>query len=553
MPSASAILPIASWSALCPNRSTGITAFGLRPSLIAVAMPRLSELASMLKVASSTSTNTGVAPVSATGSPVAQNVNDGQSTASPRPTPLAISTISSASVPLAHVTTCLAPLKAASSSSSCATSGPLMNWQWASTRSTASSRDLPSRRRCAAMSINGRGSGRRCWFMEPCKSWERDIGARLADDATRPLARGGGCGWPGGGFQTTGRDFEAGHAFIAGHCRHAAGAHRIKECDQFGAQRLVMANRQVAHRVAAVRLEAEAFGHLAGQKITHDVLAASGDGDAAGFERCQPVGVDVRKYAGGGAELQQRDILALGDGTGELRLHLDDIRLGEPADQIDVMHGEVDDHADVRHSRRERSHPGDRDRKDIFARYRLLDGGHRRVEAFDMPHHQGHAGAAGSGDNVPPLLDRRRDRLFDHYVNATRDAGERDLMMKVRRRSDCNRIDILRDQLVEACEGAAAGQVRHTGAMRWQGINVSDQRYIRQAGQHAGMIAAHDARADDADAKRTLRLGFHARRGPFGIHMIDPTHPRTPRVSPVALLARRPTCGECPNAIRDTF
>ena len=46
-------------------------------------MPRFSEAASMLKVASSTSTNTGVAPVSATASPVAQNVKDGQNTASP--------------------------------------------------------------------------------------------------------------------------------------------------------------------------------------------------------------------------------------------------------------------------------------------------------------------------------------------------------------------------------------------------------------------------------------------------------------------------------------
>ena len=47
------------------------------------------------------------------------------------------------------------------------TSGPLMNWQCVSTRLTASSIDVPSRRRCAAMSMNGTGSGRRCWFMEP--------------------------------------------------------------------------------------------------------------------------------------------------------------------------------------------------------------------------------------------------------------------------------------------------------------------------------------------------------------------------------------------------
>ena len=67
----------------------------------------------MLKVFSSTSTNTGDAPVNATASPVALNVNDGQITASPWPMFLAISTISSASVPLAQLTTCFAPLKAA--------------------------------------------------------------------------------------------------------------------------------------------------------------------------------------------------------------------------------------------------------------------------------------------------------------------------------------------------------------------------------------------------------------------------------------------------------
>src|SRR6478672_2955364 len=62
-------------------------------------MPRASEAGSMLKVASSTSTKTGVAPTSATTSPVAQNVNDGHSTASPGPTFFAISTIRSASEP----------------------------------------------------------------------------------------------------------------------------------------------------------------------------------------------------------------------------------------------------------------------------------------------------------------------------------------------------------------------------------------------------------------------------------------------------------------------
>ncbi len=67
-----------------------------------------------MKVASSTSANTGVAPSSTTISAVAQKVKDGQITASPGPMLFAISTRASASVPLAQVTTCRAPQNSAS-------------------------------------------------------------------------------------------------------------------------------------------------------------------------------------------------------------------------------------------------------------------------------------------------------------------------------------------------------------------------------------------------------------------------------------------------------
>src|SRR6266852_6278252 len=526
---------MASWSAGCPNRSTGITAFGLRPSFFAVAIPPFSEFTSMLNVASSTSTNTGVAPSSATTSPVAQKVKDGHSTASPRPTPLAISTINSASVPLAQVTTCLAPLKAASAASSSVTSGPLMNWQWVSTRETASSTDLPRRRRCVARSMKGTGSGRRCWFMEPCKDLEWDINARLADNAARPL-EGCGCGRSCRSFQATDRDFKAGDAFIAGHRGHAAGAHRAEERDQFGPQRLIMAHRQMAHRVAAVRLEAEALGHLAGEEIAHHIFAAGGDGDVARLERRQPVGVDMRENARGGAELQERNILALGDGAGKLRLHLHNVRLREPADQIDVVHGEVDHDTDVRHSRRKRSDAGDRDRKNVLARYRCFDGGDGRVETFDMPHHQRHPGAACSVDDLLPLLHRGRDRLFDQDVNLACDAAQCNLVMEVRWRCDRHGIDTFGDQLVQSGEGAAAGQFGGARPMRRQRVDHADQRRIRQPGQHAGMVAAHDAGADDADAKRAFCLGLPARCGPLGNHKSAPIMFR--HEHPVALLAR---------------
>jgi len=51
------------------------------------------------------------------------------------------------------------------------------------------------------------------------------------------------------------------------------------------------------------------------------------------------------------AKLQQRDVFALSDRARGLRLNLDDFRLGEPADQIDVVHGKIDDDADIGHAR----------------------------------------------------------------------------------------------------------------------------------------------------------------------------------------------------------
>src|SRR5919197_2482306 len=54
-------------------------------------------------------------------------------------------------------------------------------------------------------------------------------------------------------------DFEARHAFLAAHHRFAALADRGEEGDKLAAQRLGIADRQVPHRIAAVRLEPEAF------------------------------------------------------------------------------------------------------------------------------------------------------------------------------------------------------------------------------------------------------------------------------------------------------
>jgi hypothetical protein len=67
-------------------------------------------------------------------SAVAAKVKGVVMTSSPGPRSSAISAISSASVPLATVMQCRAPLKAASAASSSATSGPMMYCPWSSTR-----------------------------------------------------------------------------------------------------------------------------------------------------------------------------------------------------------------------------------------------------------------------------------------------------------------------------------------------------------------------------------------------------------------------------------
>src|SRR4051794_12679565 len=139
------------------------------------------------------------------------------------------------------------------------------------------------------------------------------------------------------------------------------------------------------------------------------------------------------------------------------------------------MDGKVDDDADIRHTGWKRADAGDRDRQDIFARYRLLDSGYRRVEPFDMSDHQCHAGLPGRGDDLLALLDRRCDRLLDKDMNVPGDTGERDLMMQVRRRRDRDGINALRDHFIQGSEGTAAGQFSGPRTMSRQGIDDTDQ------------------------------------------------------------------------------
>ena len=95
---------IASMSATCPYRLTGMMA------RVRGVMRASISVASMLQVSGSMSTYTGTPPNSTITSAVAAKVNGVVMTSSPGFRPMAISAISSASVPLATATQCGAPV-----------------------------------------------------------------------------------------------------------------------------------------------------------------------------------------------------------------------------------------------------------------------------------------------------------------------------------------------------------------------------------------------------------------------------------------------------------
>jgi len=103
---------------------------------------------------------------------------------------------------------------------------------------------------------------------------------------------------------------KAGDALFAGHSGRRSAPDRADEGLQFGAKRLRIGDREMPHRIAPVRLEAEAFRDLMRQQVGHDVFVPGRDGHIARLERGDPVGVDVSEHAGSGAELQQSNVLS---------------------------------------------------------------------------------------------------------------------------------------------------------------------------------------------------------------------------------------------------
>src|SRR5690242_19571614 len=104
---------------------------------------------------------------------------------------------------------------------------------------------------------------------------------RATTSANQPSGAGPATAHAGDGalLEATDGDLETCHAFLAGHGGLLPVADRSDERLQLGAQRFGVTDREVAHGVAAVRLEAEAFGHLPRQQVAHDVFVARRDRD----------------------------------------------------------------------------------------------------------------------------------------------------------------------------------------------------------------------------------------------------------------------------------
>ena len=309
-------------------------------------------------------------------------------------------------------------------------------------------------------------------------------------------------------LQAADGDLQAGDALLAVDRRRAARADRVHERTEFGAQRLGITDREVAHRIASVGLKPEIFRDLARQQVADDVFALGRDLHGARLKRREPIGVDVGEHAGRGAELQERDVFAFGARAGKLRLHLDDFRSGEPADQVDVVHGEIDHDADIRHARRKRADPRDRDRQDVLAANRVLDGLRRRIETLDVPNHEDNAGAAGGLDHVVALLDRGGDRLFHEHVHAAGDAGQREVAMQVCRGGYGDRVDAVIEELAHIGKGAAAEGAADELSLTDVGIGNADEFGAGKLGEDAGVVASHDTGANDADANRPVQVFF---------------------------------------------
>ena len=223
----------------------------------------------------------------------------------------------------------------------------------------------------------------------------------------------------GAAVEAADRDLEARDAFLAGHRRRASPvADRADEGLQLGAQRLGMADREMPHRIAAVGLEAEALGDLAGQQVADDVFLAGRDVTVRALNgvsqlvlMCASTPEAVRNCS---SAMSSRSATALescgctstiSESVNQRIRSMSCTARSMTTPTFDMRGG----NGPTRVIAIERM---------SSSRIASLIAWTAGIEALDMADHQGDAGAARRRDDVAAFLHRGGDRLLDQHVHA---------------------------------------------------------------------------------------------------------------------------------------
>ena len=203
-------------------------------------------------------------------------------------------------------------------------------------------------------------------------------------------------------------------------------------------------------------------------------------------------------------EEPEQEVLVRGvDPLGRLRVDPRRPLAGDPAQDVDVVGGQVDGHADVADPGRERAGPPARDGVDGRQPARGQQAAEledRRVEALDVADLDGHAPGAGRGDDPERLLDRAGQRLLDEDGDAALDRRQGEVEVGGRRRRDDERVELdLGDHRQRLGEALGADLLDGGGQRGRDRIGDRDERGVGTRGDDPQVVPAHRPEAGEAD------------------------------------------------------
>ncbi len=181
-----------------------------------------------------------------------------------------------------------------------------------------------------------------------------------------------------------------------------------------------------AQRILAREIERDVFVLL---EETH--LADAFGGDAAGG--------DVGDGARGKFDARVGDVDFIGDHRNADGFEIDDRRIDEREQDIEVVDHHVVDDVDIEAARRENAEPMDFEKHG--PRNDALGGRDRRIESLDVADLQNPRRALCRSDQLVGFLDRRCHRLFDEHVDPGIEQAAADARVFLRGHGEADGLD----------------------------------------------------------------------------------------------------------------